>query len=423
MPKVRFVLKEPKAKKETLVYLIFRFNYQRLKMSTNEMIHPKYWNPSTRRARQTRNNSEYSGFNSRLDHLESKMKSSYWFLLNNDLEITPSSLKAQFHIELGIEEKSNKQSLFGFIEKLIEERKSIVKPNTIKKYNSTFKHLKNYSEKYDRTLDFNDITLDFYYAFLKYMVEELMLANNTVGKYIKTIKTFLSEATDRGVNNNLDYKSKRFMAPYEEVDKMYLTEMEIKKIFNLNLDHDKKLDRARDFFILECYLGQRFSDMANLKPEDIKERSEGKMITLRTIKTGEKVAIPLHHYAEQIIKKYKNNFPSPISNQKTNKYLKDIGKLAKIDDSVNVSKKKNGNIIHTKKKKWELITTHTARRSFATNLYLARVPMKSIMLMTGHRTEKSFLGYVRVTAEENAIELMNHPYFSNPGPGKIVKLT
>lgn len=422
MPNVRFILKDPKSRKETLIYLIIRFNCNTLKLSTREKIHKKFWNPLTRRARETRDNPEYSGLNTRLNNLESNMKAAYWSLLNNKVTPTPQNLKTKFFEEMGIELKDDSITLFEFIEKFIEQRKVTVRPNTIKKYKTTEQHLKDYTKDRATTLNFDDINLDFYYDFLSYMRIDLSFADNTIGKYIKTLKTFLNEATDIGYNTKTDFKSKRFTPPKEDVDKIYLTEVDLNKLYDLDLSKDPKLERVRDSFVLECYIGQRFSDMENLHPDDIRGKKGKQIITLRTVKTGEKVSIPLHSRALEIIKKYDNNFPPTITNQKTNMYLKDIGKEAKLNETYLTAKNKNGIKVKKRKEKWKLITTHTARRSFATNLYLAGIPVLSIMKMTGHKTEKSFMGYICMTSEENAQKLIEHDFFKEKRLLRVVNL-
>ena len=95
-----------------------------------------------------------------------------------------------------------------------------------------------------------------------------------------------------------------------------------------------------------------------------------------------------------------------------NDYLKEIGEEAKITDTVKTAITKGGETKNTVNKKFDLITTHTARRSFATNAYLADVPSISIMKITGHRTESSFMKYIRISQEDNANKLINHPFFN-----------
>ena len=95
-----------------------------------------------------------------------------------------------------------------------------------------------------------------------------------------------------------------------------------------------------------------------------------------------------------------------------NDYLKEIGKLAEINEPVQISITRGGKTAKEMFKKYELITTHTARRSFATNAYLMDIPSISIMKITGHKTEKSFMKYIRISQEENANKLINHPFFN-----------
>ena len=147
-----------------------------------------------------------------------------------------------------------------------------------------------------------------------------------------------------------------------------------------------------------------------LKIESINK--EKKVIKVKTQKTDELVLIPMNRIVCEIIEKYEGNLPNAISNQKMNDYLKEVGQLAKIKEVIEKVSTKGGKRIREKFYKYELITVHTARRSFATNAYLFNVPAISIMKITGHRTEKNFLKYIKISQEDNANKLINHPFFS-----------
>jgi integrase len=95
-----------------------------------------------------------------------------------------------------------------------------------------------------------------------------------------------------------------------------------------------------------------------------------------------------------------------------NEYIKKVGEIAKINEMTMSSITRGGMIEKTTTEKYKLISTHTARRSFATNLFLADVPAITIMKITGHKTDKSFLRYIRISQEENANKLLNHPFFN-----------
>ena len=169
------------------------------------------------------------------------------------------------------------------------------------------------------------------------------------------------------------------------------------------------MERVRDLFILGCYTGLRFSDFTQIVKENI---LEGNKIKIRTQKTNELVVIPVHPFVKEILEKYDGNIPAPISNQKMNEFLKKVGEEAEIKEMIMSSITRGGIMERNTTEKYNLITTHTARRSFATNLYLADVPAITIMKITGHKTDKSFLRYIRISQEENANKLLNHPFFN-----------
>ncbi|MCK0108218.1 site-specific integrase [Flavobacteriaceae bacterium S0825] len=409
MAKAKFILKEPNAKVETLIYLFYNYKYKRFKYSTGEKIHPKFWNKSSQRAKTSKQFPEYPEFNSRLDKIENGINNAFRKLLNDGIQPNNSYLKDALQIELSDNLlKPNKLTLFEFIENYIEESKLNKSIGTIKVYKTTFKYLKEYAQKY-KPLDFETITLEFYNHYLGFLKIEHNLSNNTLGKHIKTLKSFMNEATERGLNNNLEFKNKRFKTIREEADTVYLNIEELGKIEKLDLKASPRLERVRDLFLIGCYTGLRFSDFTQINPENIV--SDNTVIEVRTKKTGQRVSIPLHKTVRLVLKKYKNKLPKAYTNQKMNEYLKEVVCLAGIKELVETTITKGGKIEKSVLPKFKLVSTHTARRSFATNLYLAEVPTISIMKITGHKTERSFLQYIRVSQKENADKLLTHPFF------------
>ena len=332
--------------------------------------------------------------------------------MNDGIQPNNSLLKIELENELGDKViKQSKVNLFEFILDFIEESKGVKQPSTITVYKTTLNHLKNYSEKINKAIDFENINLKFYSNFTKYMSLELEMSNNTIGKYIKTIKTFLNEATEIGLNQNLDFRKRKFKTLQEESDKVYLSKEELDIIDAKDFNNKPHYEKVRDLFLIGCYTGLRFSDFTQIRQENILE--DKSLIQITTQKTKEKVSIPIHPIVRKILKKYKNSLPRAFSNQVMNKHLKEIMRLCQIDSIVELTSTKAGAVHKNTFPKYELITTHTARRSFATNLYLADVPSISIMKITGHKTEKSFLKYIKVTQEQNASKLLNHPFFKS----------
>ncbi|WP_300433730.1 site-specific integrase [Christiangramia sp.] len=411
MANAKFILKEPNSKEDTLVYLFFNYQYKRFKYSTGEKILPKFWNPSKQRAKETRKFREYPEFNARLNLFENAINTVFRRLLNDGVQPNNPLLKENLEAELSGKVLQNKKiTLFKFIQEYIEESKGNKKLGTIKVYNTTFNYLEKYAKATQKDIDFDTINLSFYNRYIKYLTVDNNLSDNTAGKHIKTIKTFMNEATDRGLNENLDFKKRKFKTIREESDSIYLTNAELEKFEKLDLSSSPKLEKTRDLFLIGCYTGLRFSDFTQIKPENILDNNS--KIQIRTQKTGERVTIPLHKTVRKILAKYDNQLPKAYSNQVMNRYLKDVASLAGLKHTVQRTIKRAGKIEKEPVKKFNLVTTHTARRSFATNLFLADIPAISIMKITGHKSERSFLKYIRVTQEQNADKLLNHPYFN-----------
>ena len=401
MAKVNFYLKDPASSGDTLIFLFFAFEGSRLKYSTGETIKPSHWNANTMRVKKSVGGS--TDINDWLDKIHSSVKEIYRTMNTNGELISSTILRDKLDsIRHG---KKERLTLFAFIETFIDSVTSSKKASTISVYRTTVKHLLAF-EKYSRQkLDFESMNLDFYNDFSDYLIREKGFSTNSIGKYIKTIKVFLNEATDRGINQKLDFKSKRFKVTTEDTESIYLNESEILKLNDLSLKDKIKLERVRDLFIVGCYTGLRFSDFTQIKAENIKDG----YFNIRTQKTDEFVSIPIHPMVKAIMMKYENEYlnslPPAISNQKMNEHLKKIGEMAELNDDVITSQTKGTLRVETKSKKYELITTHTARRSFATNLYFSGFPAILILKITGHKTEKVFLRYIKMKPQENAMKL------------------
>jgi len=412
MPEAKFILKEPKAADKTLIYLFYNYSNQRFKYSTGEKILPKFWNQAKQRVRETSQFPEYSEFNRRLNNIETAINICYHRLLNDGKYVTPDSLRDEMREELKQEKLTAKQlDLIEWIETESKLLSSDRKRGSIQVYNTLIKHLKAFSINKKYKLTFDSITLDFYEQFKDYLLNERKLLTNTFGKQIRTLKSFLNLATEKGVNTNFAYKSRLFKAPEETVDHIFLNQEELRILYETDLTTKPYLDRVRDLFLIGCHTGLRFSDFTHLKKENLEETKNGFVFNVKTHKTSERVVIPVKAVVKAIWDKYQDILPRAISNQKMNDYLKELGKIAGINKMA-IIKKTSGKEVREKTcPKCELITTHTARRSFATNAYLSGIPAISIMKFTGHRTESSFMKYIKVSQERNAELLSNHEFF------------
>lgn len=211
----------------------------------------------------------------------------------------------------------------------------------------------------------------------------------------------MNEALDRELHDNLKFKHRKFSYGYEDVESVYLTEDEIRKLYKFDFSddkkHDKKQDQVRDLFVIGCVTRLRFGDYSTLKPENIR----GKLIEIfSTEKTGEQITVPLHEYVEDFYKKY-NGFPKKMTVQKFNEYLKQVCEKAGLTETGRPQS-------DPKIPLHNLVSSHTARRSFCTNHYLSGFPAIDLMKISGHRTERAFLKYVKVSKQKVAERLQAH---------------
>lgn len=291
--------------------------------------------------------------------------------------------------------KKSDQSMFDWIETWISKSDNTY--HAIRPYHSTLKDLREFRQE----LDWSKLDMNFYYEFVSYLTKKGYL-KNTIGSRIKNLKVFCNASLEIGIHDNIAFKN--FKKLTEESFNIYLNDDELTSIFNLDLSEIPHLDRVRDIFLIGCWTGCRFSDLNKVRRDNI----DGNFIRLEQQKTKKRVVIPLHPVVKEIIEKYDGNLPEIISNQKFNDYIKDVCKKAEFSGKVSKSFTKGGKRTTEVNEKWEMVSSHTARRSFATNLYKSGFPAIGIMAITGHSTEKAFLKYIKVNEEEHAQMLMKH---------------
>ena len=403
--------------KETPVYLVFWYDQIRIKISTGERINPKYWLSEDHKARTTIDNPDGANLNTRLKTHETNTMNAVRDHLTANGTIYPDILKTELVNILRPKpaEEPKQKTFLGAIQEYIDTTSKA--PRTKLSYGTTLNVLKKYEETLKKPLTFDSVNMDFYEHFVNYLTLNKNFAKNTIGGHIKEIKVFMDYCNDKGYTTNQGHRHRKFKKVEETAETVYLNDNEISILYKKDLSNFPKLDRIRDIFIIGCYTGLRFSDLSQVTPDKI--INNGTQLKIKTIKTGETVIIPLHWTIREILNKYNGELPRVVSNQKFNEYLKQLGEKAKIKEPVTLTKTKGGLGFEKAFKKWELITVHTARRSFSTNMFLADVPTISIMKITGHRTERAFMKYIKVTQEQNADKLAKHKYFIKPL--KVVK--
>lgn len=310
------------------------------------------------------------------------------------------------------------KSLFSFLKGYIENAKSrpnpitgkVVSKSTLKDYTAVKNMLKRFNDEQYK-IDFDSITLDFYYDFIDWCYSQ-GYSTNYIGKHIKGLKSFMNEAVEQGLTNNLEFKKRRFQTLKEDVLEIYLTIDELNKMWKLDLTKEPYKQRIRDLFLIGCYTGLRVSDFNHINKSNIIVFEGVEMLKIETEKTSKNVSIPLHDIVKMIFERY-NGPPKKVPSQHINKQIKIIGASAKIEHLETKTITKGGKKLHINKPKCELIMSHTARRSFCTNAYLSGMSQIDIMAISGHGTEKNFLKYIKVSPEQRAVKMANHPFFQS----------
>lgn len=405
--KVKFYPLRRKSKTDTGLICSVSFDKKRIRFCIGESINPKYWNTKTSRARTTPSFPESPEFNQRLDGIASKVNKLYLDRFNANEE-PPTKAMLEKYIRREVLKENVKLSFFDFYQDFIDKtaaggrltsKGKVIRPDAAKYYKRALKILREYKDN----LDYEDITLEFYNDFISHLNGK-GFSVNTVGDNIKKLKAVMGSAMELGYHKNNAFQGKYFNKPSEEADNIYLSTNELKEIEALNLTDNPHLDRVRDLFLVGCYTGLRFSDFSRLTPRNI---ADG-FIEIEQSKTGGNVVIPVHSVIKKILKKY-DGLPATISNQKFNEYLKEVCKMVpSLTGIESKTSTKSGNKITVNILKWKMVSSHTARRSFATNEYLNGTSTLTIMAVTGHKTEKAFLKYIKVSRKEEAERMKEH---------------
>lgn len=426
MAKFNFNLRDGSAQGSTPVNFVIRWGNRRLVYSTGEAIAPRHWcgtegQRNFQRAKESRAFPEHPEFNARLDALERTAKATFRaFVTDNNREPDPGELKAALDTATG-RTSARRLDLLAYIAAFNARSVGNTNPRTGKPFNPTY-HGRNRlthellteyvnAARKGARIPFTALDAGFVEGFTKYLTTTKGHAMNTVGKYIRALRMFVNAAEAEGHEINVGFRSRRIAVPEERTTKTYLNDGELTDLFNLDLSHSPRLDRTRDLFLVGCWTGLRFGDLATLRPEHI----EGDRIRVRPHKTGKPVVIPLHPVIRAVLAKYGGNFPPVISNQNANYYLKEVAALVpSLQQRIAVGITKGGVRREVMRPKWEQVCTHTARRSFASNLYRNGIPSQTIMSVTGHRTEGAFLRYICLEGEQHADMIAASGLFNLP---------
>ena len=414
MASIKFNLKNNNSKTKTLIYLILNYRHERLKISTEISVIPKNWNKNKQRVKELLDIPNHHHINLSLEKMSLNMIEE----LNKHIEkygaLDKDILKESFttSIKLSKNTKKVKKSFWDYFEEFIEYKDKHL--DDIRDYNNSLrKHLIATEKLLKTRTSFENIKLldnGFIDKMENYLTYKAInskktegLSVNTIGKQFKNLRVFLNWCFEREYVN--PFPIKHIKVNQEIIDEVYMDEDELNTLIKLKLTNDLEI-KVRDGFILGCNTALRFSDLNLLRRAHINKTKGKETIELQQKKTKKKVVIALGKTSFKILKKY--DYESPIKKINSivfNKTIRKICKDAKMDTIKTQYKTIQGKLQEIDYKKYELISSHTCRRTFCTLQVKKGTPISFIMAITGHKTEKNFLRYLKLDEQTAAEEM------------------
>jgi integrase len=391
----------------TLIILVFRYEGGRLVWSTREKARPRYWNTKTGRVKITVGNPEDAPVNQTLNDVATKAVEIF---REHGGKISLEDFKAELDYTTGRRQREEENAgylpFLPFIDYYLTKRKEAhnAKRGTWKILQTCANLVKEFvAEKRNGQVDYEGIDWNFRHDFEQWLyAPPREHSTNYAAKVVSVLGQYLAEAKERGYHNNEVHRRKGWNIKKERFAKQVLSFDELEILQQLDLSDNPRLDRVRDLFLLGAFSGLRFSDFTQLQPEHIIEEDGVQLLELFTEKTDTQVVIPVLPALKTILEKYGYHSPKKISNQKFNGYIKELCQLAGINQSVIVKRSVGGRKVEEEQPKYKLISSHTARRSFATNFYQLGFLASELMKITGHATERQFMEYINTDKRANA---------------------
>ena len=416
MATINFLYRSEKLNATLSLRLLFRHNGKDFSFGgkTKLEVSKEYWTKqhSQKRPKDVDISNKQLEVNTELNKLENSILKAF-----NNVSCTTVNkvwLEKQLNLYYNPPQKNKDipKNLIDYIEYYIDYRKHELKEGLIKKLRVTKHKLERFQLFRKNIILIKDIDDGFKKEFVDYCKSE-KYAQNTIERDLAGIKTFCKHARFIGLETNPHLDSLRL--DKERTDSIYLSFEELEKIETIDKNElTDSLENAKDWLIISCYLGQRISDFMRFTDSMIRLENGKSLIEFTQKETGKIMTVPLHKKVIEILDKRSGKFPYAISDQKYNDYIKDVCKIAKLTQKVSGSKKTEtepkskifrkevGNF-----EKWELVTSHVGRRSFATNFY-GTIPTMYLINVTGHSTEVMFLKYIGKSNKDLAMELINY---------------
>ncbi|MCH3884382.1 tyrosine-type recombinase/integrase [Tenacibaculum aquimarinum] len=418
---IRFSLKESMKsleltpKKESLIMLHFASKGKRFKKSIGFKCSLNQWDVTKQRIKTGKGMlANAYKVNAFINDIQTFTEDELSAMVKDNSSIDLERLSYMVSCKINGSESDNDQKenskVVYYCKNLIEAKKNSIGITTYRSYNQTIKLLDLYEKKHGLTLKFDDVDLSFYRRFV-ILLEDEDYSLNSIGKHIKNLKIFLNDALINGISNNAIFKNRSFKVLKEVTTDIYLTDKEIETLAEKDFSNRPRIELARDIFLIGCYTGQRVSDYNGLTNENIEVLDGHKIIKITQKKTKAIVYTPITDVIKKIMSRYNNSFPPKLSEPVLRKNIKTACSNAGFKDLISISYTKGGKLIKKEVPKHQLVKTHTARRSFCTNHFIAGKSIQNIMLFSGHKTEREFYKYIRIEKRQEALAVLKSGFF------------
>lgn len=392
----------------TPIYLQYLYDREhRTFLNTGKRIETINWDAAKGKVKRAQSNAEQlnnyvASLKNRLEAIIDKAR-----LSNQDPTI--AFVTEKFNTEV-LNNTPKENGFYNILDQYVESAKTRVSRGIISDYGTLKQYLQQFEEFSGTKIGFHNIVkASTYDDFLDYLRTQIKnnkggkgLKTNSVGKHAKNLKAFLNNCMRREVIPHTDLRFMKKLS--EKAFTVYLNDEELERIFQLDLSNKLEKCIIRDLFIIGAETGLRFSDYSRLTKQHLKDD----FIRISTLKTKDLVVVPISVRLRKILNRYEDHSVFQITNQYFNREIKEIMKLAGFTERVSFPVKKGTKTVEISYEKWELISSHTCRRSFCTNQFLKGVPPILIRKISGHTTEKAFMDYIKVDEELAAKEMMRY---------------
>jgi integrase len=377
----------------------------KVKKNNKGSFEPVKWDKGKQRfagfRKEDKNADYYNKANAFLDDYTSKANNFFNDCLLNDIPLTIPLIKDFFN---GITPnlKNKKVGFWIAWDEFLTAGELTYEANTIRSRKSKKKKFEEFQNDTEYKMTFETINLEFWDKLTEYILFTKEHEFNYLPALIKQLKAFMKWSYERGYHNSKTYK--KFSVQEKEGSIIYLTYAELKQLVNFQFKN-KRLSRVRDFFCFGCLTGARYSDLIRLTKDNIAEST----LKFTTEKTNKDVAIPIFPELQTIIDRYPDQYkllPS-YSDQKARDYIKEACQLAGIKAKTEKRSFKKNETIKTFRPKYELIGTHTARKTFVCLAHERGMDIKTIMDITGIKDQRTLSRYLNVSINTKKQHLSN----------------